>query len=257
MEQNNEAKIWLEKTNALSEALTHSIETGDLSIFQIAEFISDASRAIIKRERFYNPYANSKYETSLNTLYNYIQLTMTCESGIIMIPLQVSLLESGQLGINELVDYMHESIMIKLGIEDNYTDISSDEEESEIEKKFNALIYKIDCADEREDYEEALYFLDEAFEIAENESLFFYDRVTMINNRAFYNYKLGNLDVALADAEKAIAENPNDDLPYHTKAEILMAMKSYPSALQAINKAISIYDSEDKQEFKKLILAKM
>ena len=126
-----------------------------------------------------------------------------------------------------------------------------------MEEEFNALLDDIEELADEENYSEAIKLIDKAFAIADKEPLLFYDKCTLINNRGFYNYKLGNLKEALADVEKAIEESPDDDLPYYTKAEVLFEMKNYSGALNAINKAIEISPDSDKEDFRKLILEKI
>lgn len=253
MENNLEAQVWREKTNKLIESLNTYINSGKLSIDQLADFITGALRAAVRNERFENPLGLP----SLDYLLHYLQLAMTIEGGIVMIPLQVSLLRSGQLSIEELVEYLHESALISLNIEDSTSPKKHSEADEKVEEEFNALLDDIEELADEENYSEAIKLIDKAFAIADKEPLLFYDKCTLINNRGFYNYKLGNLKEALADVDKAIEENPDDDLPYYTKAEVLFEMKNYSASLEAINKAIQINPDSDKEDFRKLILEKI
>lgn len=64
------------------------------------------------------------------------------------------------------------------------------------------------------------------------------------DQRAWSNYQLGNLKVALADSNKAIELEPNHAYLYINKGEILFARKNYKEALKTFNKAHSLKDDE-------------
>jgi tetratricopeptide (TPR) repeat protein len=257
MENNLEAQVWREKSAKLLASLKSANESGELTVAGLCDFISSASKSLFHNQPLSMPPANAKLGNCFSTLHHYLQLAISQEGGFVMIPLQVSLLRSGQLSIEELVEYLHESVLIALDIEDTDSPNKTRDDDSEIESEFNALLDDIENLADDENYKEAIRLIDKAFDIAEKEPLLFYDKCTLINNRGFYNYKLGNLAEALLDVDKAIEEDPDDDLPYYTRAEILYEMKDYNAALSAINKALVISADSDKEDFRKLILEKL
>lgn len=255
MENNLEAQVWREKTTKLMTSLNTAIESGDLTVEQLCDFIGSAAKSLFHNQPFVNPYTEPPRKQCFETLHHYLQLAVSQEGGIVMIPLQINLLRAGQLSIEELIEYLHESALVSLGIED--TSPASHIQQDKTEQEFNALLDDIEELADEENYKEAIRLIDKAFAIADEDPLLFFDKCTLINNRAFYNYKLGNFIEALSDVNKAIEEDPEDDLPYHTKAEILYEMKNYSGALLAINNAINISSDSDKEDFRRLILEKM
>ncbi|MCE3259038.1 MAG: hypothetical protein K0S12_679 [Bacteroidetes bacterium] len=252
-----EITLWREKTNRLVSAFTDHINNGSLDHIEIAEFIREAAGSVLKRERLQTHYLQSEFKTEFETLYHYVQLSMNHEGALAMIPIQAALMAAGELRHEELIEYMHESILLNKGLVEQKITQEPREAEYEVVDVFNALLDKVEEAADRDDYIAALLFLDEAFELAEDNPVLIYDRLNMINNRAFYNCQIGKYEEALRDCAKASLEDPDYGVIYHTKAEILFEMKRYPEALEAINEAIVKEDSPDKHSFKNQILKKL
>jgi tetratricopeptide (TPR) repeat protein len=257
MNTDPEINQWREKTNRLISVFTDHIRNGNLDHIEIAEFVREAAGAVLKRERLQTHYLQSEFKGEFETLYQYIQLSMNYEGALAMIPIQAALMASGELSPEELIEYMHESILLKKGLVETKTSREPHGSEDEVADTFNALLDKVEEAADRDDYISALLFLDEAFELAEENPLLTYDRLNMINNRAFYNCQIGKYEEGLRDCAKASEEDPDYGVIYHTKAEILFEMKKYGEALEAINDAIRKEDSPDKHSFKDQILNKL
>jgi len=260
MAEMNEVLEWREKTTRLKNGLRQFLAAKKVSLDDIAEFVKEAAGSVLRIERFVSPFKNTELAVDFEELYRYIQISMNYEGALVLIPIQSGLLQAGALTIDEFIEYLHECVMIVKNIEDNtkeFPGVTNAGEGNEIEDAFNDLLDQVEELAENENYLEAIKKVDEAFQIAQKEPLLFYDKVTMINNRAFYNCQLGNFEEALTDANEAIMEDPDDALPYYTKSEILVAMNKFEQALDSISRSIEIEDSEDKREYRKMILGRL
>jgi tetratricopeptide (TPR) repeat protein len=193
----------------------------------------------------------------LDLLYNVLQSGLRYEGTLAMVPLQMSLFSSGQLTLKEFIDYVRDAALLANGYELNSTpEDEADEELQNLEDEFNRKLDIIEELAEKDEYAEAIKILDEAFAMAEKEPLLFYDRCTMYNNRAYYNFRLGNFEEALKDCDTAI-EDTESGLFYHTKAEVYFGMGRFEEAMKAINKAIELEPGGGKEEFKAEIANKL
>jgi tetratricopeptide (TPR) repeat protein len=163
------------------------------------------------------------------------------------------------LSVEEFVEYLHETILLLYNIEDHTRAVAPDHDEDlkNVEEAFNSLLDEVEELAEYEDYEAAIEKLDKALLLGESEPLLIYDRINMINNRAFYNCQLENYTEALADIDLAISEDPENGLLYHTKSEIFAEMGIFSKALEFIDKAILLEDTKDKHDFRRTILERI
>jgi tetratricopeptide (TPR) repeat protein len=246
-----EEQKWYDTADAMDAGLGDYLERKILSENDIYEFVRSACKSILEQKRFQNSFQGKEPESLLESFYEFIRLAMSNENTLAMVPLQMSLYKSGQLTLREFINYLRDTVLLTKGY-----DIPAAGEEGDeylnLEDDFNAWLDKAEDAASADNYETAIEALDKAFLLAAKEPMLFYDRCTMYNNRAYYNFRLGNLEEALKDCEIAI-EDQEQGLFYHTKAEILLEMKRYADALEAINKAVALEPSSDKKEFREII----
>ncbi|MCE3226970.1 MAG: Anaphase-promoting complex, cyclosome, subunit 3 [Bacteroidetes bacterium] len=251
-----EIQLWRDKTNKLIATFERHIQNGKLNHENIVAFVKQVMGAVIRRERFHNPYHDTEFEQCFDSFYQYIQRSSSHQTALVMIPMQAQLMETGGLSMKELIEYLHETILLEKGLFEE-KETSPEDEDDYATDTFNSVLDRVEESAENNDYQNAIFFLDEAFVIAENNPLLIYDRLNMINNRAFYNCQLGNYEEGLKDCTKAISEDADYGVIYHTQAEIYFALKHYRKALDSINLAIEREDTADKHEFKKNILSKL
>lgn len=252
--RSGEEQKWYDLADAIHGGIEDCLTKTQLSEVDLYEFVRMACGSLLRQERFENPFHGKASETPLNQLYTLMQHAMEYEGTIAMIPLQMSLYKGGQLTLREFIDYLRDSALMVAGFEPEVQGERADMEElGGLEDQFNSLLDKVEDHADNEEYQEAIIVLDEAFSLAEKEPLLFYDRATMYNNRAYYNFCLGNFEEALSDCKIAL-EDTEEGFFYHTKAEILHGMKRSDEALEAINKAIEMESTPDKIEFREEIL---
>ena len=148
-------------------------------------------------------------------------------------------------------------ILISLGENVEFSDESEHNGENE---KINALTDEIVELESQGYYEEAIEKIDIQLQLVEelNKKTFLvYDKMAVLNNKAYYLFLLERWEGALEVATNAILEF--DDAPelYHTRAEIYEALGKFDLALIDINKSIAFSDSESKKEFRNEIIEKM
>ncbi|PJZ69155.1 hypothetical protein CH373_11445 [Leptospira perolatii] len=120
----------------------------------------------------------------------------------------------------------------------------------------------------REDPFDFEHVPDDQLEVLQNEaykksySIYLKDEIDdmddplQLNNKAFRMIRT-NLEVALYAIQKALSIDENNELAYHTKAEILVAMELFNESLESIERSIELKPSEVKLEYKKTILSLM
>jgi len=84
-----------------------------------------------------------------------------------------------------------------------------------------------------------------------------YDKMDVLNNKAYYLFMLEKYDKAEDVANKAILEYEDAPELYHTRAEIFEAMEKYDLAFIDISRSIAFSDSESKQELLAKIMRNM
>jgi tetratricopeptide (TPR) repeat protein len=124
------------------------------------------------------------------------------------------------------------------------------------EQLFKRLLHKVDEYSNNYAYAQAIQVIHELLRIGDV-YFFYFDRLLVLNNRAYYYHRLGQNEIALQEIEALLQTNPDFAIAHHTKAEILVALKQYPEALISIHKAIEIEPSVNKEIYKSEILKAM
>jgi tetratricopeptide (TPR) repeat protein len=253
METAKNSEAWRERTEKLKNAISL------IPLEEVVGFTRSAAGSVLRKKSFINPYNGTDTEQVFGTLYEYLETAMQDQGSLVLIPMQVGLMESNVLSVEEFVEYLHETILLLYNIEDHTRAVAPDHDEDlkNVEEAFNSLLDEVEELAEYEDYEAAIEKLDKALLLGESEPLLIYDRINMINNRAFYNCQLENYTEALADIDLAISEDPENGLLYHTKSEIFAEMGIFSKALEFIDKAILLEDTKDKHDFRRTILERI
>jgi tetratricopeptide (TPR) repeat protein len=234
------------------------IKNKEITNLAFADLASDILKQLFNNSgKFNNPLANSKLEVFSNDLYSLIsKYTLTGAGSFITLSTTIELVKCHSKNPEYLIDLVCDMILISMGENVEFEEKNEYEEESE---KINALTYEIVELESQGFYEEAIEKIDFQLSLVEElnkKTFLIYDKMAVLNNKAYYLYMLSRLDEALDVANKAILEYEDAPELYHTRAEIFEAQEKYDLALNDISKSIAFADSKSKQDLLKTIFTK-
>jgi len=243
----------------LKQETAKLLKSGEISSSAFADLASNILKQLLNNKgKFENPFAKSNLEAFFNDLYTLLSKYILIGAGsFITLSTTVELVKTKTKNPEYLIDLASDMILISLGENVEFAHENECVEENE---KINALTYEIVELESQGFYEEAIGKIDIQLGLVKelNKKTFLvYDKMAVLNNKAYYLLLLKKYDDALDVANKAILEY--DDAPelYHTRAEIYDALEKFDLALNDISKSIDYSDSETKQELLKKITKKM
>jgi tetratricopeptide (TPR) repeat protein len=207
---------------------------------------------------FENKYNHTDLELLSDDLFNLLSKYIKTGAGAFLtLSASIELVKSYTKSPEYLVDLAIDMILVSLGEKIEFVE---NEKEAEEKEKINSLTYEIMELESQGLYEEAIGKINQQLILVEElnkKTFLIYDKMAVLNNKAYYLLLLKVYDEALDVINEAILEF--DDAPemYHTRAEIYLAIEKYNNALVDINKSIELAYEDSKEELKSEILKKI
>jgi tetratricopeptide (TPR) repeat protein len=243
----------------LKKETANFLKSGEISSSTFANLASNILKQLFNNSgKFDNPFLNSTLEGFYHDLYTlFSKYILTGAGSFITLSTSVELVRNNTKNPEYIIDLAADMVHISLG---ENVEFAHETEYAEENEKINELTYEIVELESQGFYEEAIEKIDIQLQLVEelNKKTFLvYDKMAVLNNKAYYLFLLERYEEALDVANNAILEY--DDAPelYHTRAEIYDAMEKYDLALMDITKSIEFSDSESKQELLNAILQKL
>ncbi len=233
----------------IKKEIARLVKNGELSHLEFTDLVTSILKQLFnKSEKFENPFTNSRLEGFYDDLFTLLsRYVITGGGSFITLATSLELVKSNSKDPDYIINLAADMILISLG---DSVEMEHENEYIEERDKINALSYKIVELESQGLYEAAIKKIDMQLNMVEelNKKTFLvYDKMAVLNNKAYYLFMLEKYDEALDVASKAILEY--DDAPelYHTRAEIYEAMEKYDLAFSDLSKSIAFSDSESKQ----------
>jgi tetratricopeptide (TPR) repeat protein len=207
---------------------------------------------------FENKYKHTDLELLSDDLFNLLSKYIKTGAGAFLtLSASIELVKSYTKSPEYLVDLAIDMILVSLGEKIEFVE---NEKEAEEKEKINSLTYEIMELESQGLYEEAIGKINQQLILVEElnkKTFLIYDKMAVLNNKAYYLLLLKVYDEALDVINKAILEF--DDAPeiYHTRAEIYFAIEKYNNALVDINKSIELAYDDSKEQLRIEILKKI
>jgi hypothetical protein len=207
---------------------------------------------------FINEYKHTDLELLTDDLFNLLSKYIKTGAGaFITLSATIELVKSHTKSPEYLVDLAIDMILVSLGEKIEFIE---NEKESEEKEKIIALTHEIMELESHGFYEEAIEKINQQLikvEELNKKSFLIYDKMAVLNNKAYYLLLLKLYGEALDVINNAILEFDDAAELYHTRAEIYHAIKNYNNALVDINKSIELAYEDSKEELKSEILKKI
>lgn len=233
--------------------------SSEMSSATFADLASNILKQLFNNTgKFENPFFHSNLESFSIDLYTLLsKYILTGTGSFITLSTSIELVRSNTKSPEFILDLAADMILISLGENVGFAHDTKYAEENE---KINEITYEILELESQGFYEEAIEKIDTQLQLVEelNKKTFLvYDKMAVLNNKAYYLFLLERWEEASEVATNAILEF--DDAPelYHTRAEIYEVLGKYDFALKDIDKSIAFTDSESKQELRNEIIEKM
>jgi tetratricopeptide (TPR) repeat protein len=245
-------------TLELKNETTKFLTSGEISSTTFADLASNILKQLFNNTgKFENPFLNSNLESFSNDLYTlFSKYILTGTGSFITLSTSIELVSSNTKKPEYILDLATDMILISLG---ENVEFAHETEYAEENEKINALTYEIVELESQGFYEEAIEKIDNQLALVEelNKKTFLvYDKMAVLNNKAYYLFLLERYEEALDVANKAILEYDDAAELYHTRAEIYEALGTYNKALIDIEKSMEWEFSEAKEELRNRILSK-
>jgi tetratricopeptide (TPR) repeat protein len=259
-----EINALLEKAAHLAESLKLLEKNGDIDRQVFYETTREICRAFMKQKAYENPFS-ADVKKAIDELEGLIYETLSEENNsLVLIPITLEVMQANEGDYSELTDYLAETIAINIA---ERKGLALEEEEPEgyegptLEEINEQLDQSAEFAD-REDFENAVAALNRALDMIgefreKATSILIIDVPGILNNKAYYLFRLNRLQEALESINLALKENEQYAIAYYTKAEILDEMGQFHEAVACMDEAIDLDDSPDKHRFRKSILNKI
>lgn len=256
----------LEHANQLALELNTLAKNGLIDSTRFYEATREICRAFARGQDFVNNFESSA-QPVFNQLKNMMFDTLKLDTNMVLIPITLEVMQANGDNYKDFTDYLGETLAITIaeqkGIVLEQEEAGEDDENYDgpsIEEINEELELSAEYAD-REDFENAVASLNRLLDMTEAfsnnaSSLLVIDIPGILNNKAYYLFRLNRLQEALLAANEALKRNSEYAIAYFTKAEILDEMGQIEEAIACIDDAIELEGSADKQRFRKSLLAK-
>lgn len=255
----------LESADQLALELNTLAKNGLIDSTRFYEATREICRAFVRGQDFVNNF-EAPAAAVFNQLKNMMFDTLKLDSNMVLIPITLEVMQANGDNYKDFTDYLGETLAITIAEQKGLALEQEEEEEEEdydgpsIDEINEELELSAEYAD-REDFENAVASLNRLLDMIEEfsnntSSLLVIDVPGILNNKAYYLFRLNRLQEALLAANDALKLNSEYAIAYYTKAEILDEMGQIEEAIACMDDAIELEDSPDKQRFRKSLLTK-